>query len=93
MGGRIRFDIVENGDSRNILGRPVTFFDIASTKAKQFGFTMQLSDGRKFTCVGDEPYNEVNYEYVKAAAGFFMKPSACLAKRINSSHMKSTTAL
>ena len=67
MGGRIRFDIVENGDSRNILGRPVTFFDIASTKAKQFGFTMQLSDGRKFTCVGDEPYNEVNYEYVKGS--------------------------
>lgn len=67
MGGRIRFDIVENGDSRNILGRPVTFFDIASTKAKQFGFTMRLPDGKKFTCVGDEPYNEVNYEYVKGS--------------------------
>ena len=67
MGGRIRFDIVENGDSRNILGRPVTFFDIASTKARQFGFTMQLSDGRKFTCVGDEPYNEMNHEYVKGS--------------------------
>ena len=67
MGGRIRFDIVENGDSRNILGRPVTFFDIASTKARQFGFTMELPDGRKFTCVGDEPYNEVNYEYVKVS--------------------------
>lgn len=67
MGGRIRFDIVENGDSRNILGRPVTFFDIASTKARQFGFTMKLPDGRKFTCLGDEPYNEVNYEYVKGS--------------------------
>lgn len=67
MGGRIRFDIVESGDSRNILGLPVTFFDIASTKAKQFGFAMRLPDGKKFTCVGDEPYNEVNYEYVKGS--------------------------
>ena len=65
MGKRIRFDVVKSGDCRMFLGCPVTFFDIASTKAKQFGFTMQLLDGRKFTCVGDEPYNEVNYEYVK----------------------------
>lgn len=65
MGERIRFDVVKSGDCRMVLGCPVTFFDIASTKAKQFGFTMQLLDGRKFTCVGDEPYNEVNYEYVK----------------------------
>lgn len=67
MGGRIRFDVVKSGDERTILGCPVTFFDIASTKAKQFGFTMQLPDNRKFTCVGDEPYNEVNYEYVKGS--------------------------
>lgn len=26
---------------------------------------MQLKSGKKFTCVGDEPYNEVNYKYVK----------------------------
>ena len=65
MGERIRFDIVENGDQREILDCPITFFDIASTKAKQFGFTMQLNNGIKFTCVGDEPYNEVNFEYVK----------------------------
>ncbi len=67
MGGRIRFDIVENGDSRRILDCPVTFFDIASTKAKQFGFTMKLDNGKKFTCVGDEPYNEVNRCYVEGS--------------------------
>jgi len=43
----------------------ITFFDILSTKAKQFGFSMQMKDGRKFTCVGDEPYNEANYDFVK----------------------------
>ena len=65
MGERIQFDVVKDGDSRTILGCPVTFFDIGSTKAKQFGFTMQLKSGKKFTCVGDEPYNEVDYKYVK----------------------------
>ena len=45
----------------------MTFFDIGSTKAKQFGFTMQLKSGKKFTCVGDEPYNEVDYKYVKGS--------------------------
>ncbi len=54
MGERIQFDVVKDGDSRTILGCPVTFFDIGSTKAKQFGFTM-LKSGKKFTCVGDEP--------------------------------------
>ena len=71
MGERIRFDVVKSGDCRTVLECPVTFFDIASTKAKQFGFTMQLLDGRKFTCVGDEPYNEVNYEYVKDSDWLF----------------------
>lgn len=65
MGERIRFDVVEHGDTREVLDCPVTFFDIMSTKARQFGFTMQLSDGKKFTCVGDEPYNEADYEFVK----------------------------
>ena len=65
MGERIRFDILSTGDERMILGCPVTFFDILSTKAKQFGFSMCMKDGTKFTCVGDEPYNEANYDFVK----------------------------
>mgnify|MGYP002332490472 FL=1 len=67
MGEQIQFDVVKDGDSRTILGCPVTFFDIGSTKAKQFGFTMQLKSGKKFPCVGDEPYNEVDYKYVKGS--------------------------
>lgn len=66
IGKRILFDTVDSGETRTILGCPVTFFDIESTKAKQFGFTMQLPGG-KFTCVGDEPYNETDYEYVKGS--------------------------
>ena len=77
MGERIQFDIVESGEQRRIMGCPVTFFDIASTKAKQFGFTMKLKNGGKFTCVGDEPYNEANYEYVKGSS-WLLHEAFCL---------------
>ena len=40
-------------------------FDIHSTKAKQFGFTMDLGNGEKFTCCGDEPYKECERAYVE----------------------------
>lgn len=33
---------VADGDEKEIHGRKVTFFDIQSTKAKQFGFCMRL---------------------------------------------------
>ena len=66
---RILFVPVHHGETKEILGCPVTFFDIFSTKAKQFGFTMLLPNGVKFTCCGDEPYNEKDYEFVKAATG------------------------
>ena len=64
---RIQFVPLQSGDQAEILGCPVTFFDIFSTKAKQFGFTLRTGDGKKFTCVGDEPYNEKDYEYVKGS--------------------------
>ena len=61
----LRLIIVEDGESTQILGHPVTFFDIHSTKAKQFGFTMEFASGRRLTCCGDEPYNEAEYPYAK----------------------------
>lgn len=61
---QILFDVLEHGDHRKILDCDVTFFDIGSTKAKQFGFTMDLPNGVKFTCLGDEPYNEANHSFV-----------------------------
>ena len=77
MGERIQFVQVESGEQREIMGCTVTFFDIASTKAKQFGFTMKLKNGGKFTCVGDEPYNEANYEYVKGSS-WLLHEAFCL---------------
>ena len=77
MGERIQFVKVESGEQREIMGCTVTFFDIASTKAKQFGFTMKLKNSGKFTCVGDEPYNEANYEYVKGSS-WLLHEAFCL---------------
>ena len=54
---RILFVPLKDGDTRQILDYEVTFFDILSTKARQFGFTTVLKNGKKLTCAGDEPYN------------------------------------
>lgn len=56
---------VNDGESRNILNRKVTFFDIQSTKEKQFGFCMELDDGEQLTCCGDEPYTPCIQKYAQ----------------------------
>ncbi len=77
IGERIRLIPMENGDTREILDCPVTFFDIGSTKAKQFGFTMILPGGQKLACCGDEPYNECEFSYVKGS-DWLMHEAFCL---------------
>lgn len=65
IGDRLHLVEVKDGESREILGKKVTFFDIHSTKAKQFGFCMDLGNGEKLTCCGDEPYNKCEEQYAK----------------------------
>lgn len=77
IGERIQIIPLENGDQKDILDCPVTFFDIESTKAKQYGFTIILPDGKKLTCCGDEPYNPCEYEYVKES-DWMMHEAFCL---------------
>lgn len=61
----IHFIVVADGEVRKILDRNITFFDIHSTKDKQFGFCMELDNDKKLTCCGDEPYNPCVREYVE----------------------------
>lgn len=42
-------------------------FDIGSSKAQQFGFSLILPGGKRFTCLGDEPYNERARVYAEGA--------------------------
>lgn len=65
IGDRFHMITVKDGESREIIGHNVTFFDIQSTKAKQFGFSMDLGNGEKLTCCGDEPYCDYEEPYAK----------------------------
>jgi ribonuclease Z len=49
----------------NIIGHDITFFDIQSSKAEQYGFCMDLRNGRKLTCCGDEPLKECGRRYAE----------------------------
>lgn len=62
---RLHLVAVEDGQSKEIIGKKVTFFDIQSTKAKQYGFCMELGEGKKLTCCGDEPYNVCEKQYAQ----------------------------
>ena len=55
IGGPIRIIPVKDGETRSILGIETTFFDIHSTKARQFGFAAVLPDGKRVCFPGDEP--------------------------------------
>lgn len=67
IGERIFFRVISDGETKNVFDYDITFFDIGSTKAKQFGFVTTLDNGKKFTFLGDEGYREVEYEYAKNA--------------------------
>ena len=65
IGDKVKLIEVADRDEKKILDRKVTFFDIASTKAKQFGFCMMLDDKEHLTCCGDEPFNPCYEPYAR----------------------------
>lgn len=77
IGDRILLIPVSDGETRSILDMDVTFFDIHSTKAKQFGFTAILSNGKKLTCCGDEPFNPLCAQYAENSA-WLLHEAFCL---------------
>ena len=64
VGTSIFLHEVKDGTVVNFEGLQLTAFDILSTKAKQFGYELRFPDDLRFTCLGDEPYDEV---YAKGA--------------------------
>ena len=67
LGERIRFEVISDGHEAQVCGCKVTFFDILSTKLLQYGFAVDMTDGRKLTCLGDEPYNPDCEKYVRGS--------------------------
>lgn len=66
IGARILIQEVEDGERAEVLSMPVCFFNIGSTKMKQFGFQMEIG-GKKLTCLGDEPFHGETEAYVKGS--------------------------
>lgn len=77
IGDRILIHVVEDGAERQILDYKVKFFDIRSTKAKQFGFATTLNNGKRLTFCGDEPYQEHCRKYA-FQADWLLHEAFCL---------------
>lgn len=56
---------VKNNETIVINDKKVTFFDICSKKAKQFGFQIEYEENHRLTCCGDEPFNKLNKQYLE----------------------------
>jgi len=68
VGERIFLVPIKDGEHKSIMGYDIAFFDIKSEKAKQFGFTTVLDNGKKLTFAGDEPYNaRANDEQIRGS--------------------------
>lgn len=74
---RVRFHIVADGEQADLLGIAITFFDIHSTKLRQFGFAARLPSGLRLACLGDEPFNPLCGRYVEGC-GLLMSEAFCL---------------
>lgn len=77
LGERICLIPLESGENRQIINCNVCFFDISSTKAKQFGFTLTTLEGKKISCCGDEPYNACEEQFVQES-DWLMHEAFCL---------------
>ena len=65
FGKRIHFVEVEDGEEYKIIDCQVKFFDICSTKKKQFGFLLTTENGMRLVCCGDEPLKPACESYAK----------------------------
>ena len=77
IGDRIILCPVQDGEEKQILDYKVKFFDIRSTKARQFGFVTTLNNGKRLTFCGDEPYQEHCFEYAYQT-DYFLHEAFCL---------------
>lgn len=67
---------VKNDEKAILMNDMVTFFDIYSTKKKQYGFSIQ-DEEKKFTYLGDEPFNSKCKKYIEGVK-WLMCEAFCL---------------
>ena len=67
IGERIHLVPLADGEEFVVLGHRAVCFDIHSTKARQSGYSLFYADGKKLTCLGDEPYRECERKYAEGS--------------------------
>lgn len=77
---RIHFNSLESEDFFHCAGLDYQCFDIGSKKCKQFGFNVQLSEGKNLICLGDEPLSASNKQRASCAT-WLMSEAFCLASQ------------
>ena len=77
IGSRIQIQIIEDGQTVEVLGDKFTFFDIHSRKAVQFGFRMEAKEGYNLVFLGDEPFSEETLSYMEPC-DWLLTESFCL---------------
>lgn len=79
LGRSIILRTVENGETCELAGLDITFFDIGSTKTRQFGFLARLPDEQTLVCLGDEPFKDINKKYANNCT-WLLSEAFCLYK-------------
>ena len=79
VGNSVILREVHDGEVVTIDDMEVTFFDIASTNFKQYGFQAMLPDGQRLVCLGDEPYSVQSEPYARNC-DWLMCEAFCLYK-------------
>ena len=77
IGDRIHLVAVEDRQEDTIWNCRFTFFDIGSTKARQFGFHMVWPDGTRLVFPGDEPVSEAGERFLDGA-DWLLSEAFCL---------------
>ena len=67
IGRRIHLITVTHEETRHITGHSIKFFDIESTRTKQFGFVMSYGNSQRLTFCGDEPCKPSCEKYVQGS--------------------------
>jgi len=74
---RIEFIEVKNDENKRIMNMDFTFFDIYSTKEKQFGFVLN-TENQKITFLGDEPLNKEKCKKYIEGADWLLTEAFCV---------------
>ncbi|PWJ47689.1 MBL fold metallo-hydrolase [Faecalicatena contorta] len=78
---RIHMVVVEDGQEMDVLDYHITYFDIHSTKARQFGFSMCYKEGKTLVFLGDEPLASGCEMYAEGAEWMLSEAFCLYAER------------